>query len=275
MAIVENKTLAEHQDYVEQMCRLSFFTARRLKDQTPDEPVSELLRKHTPLFLHALNCLDYETHWHNPGCMRIAARADELAGLPAPEFEERMYADTRGFAMERAERFYPKSVGMPGYLPEDWNVGSLKYDLPKKDLPPSYCNFHIANALAPRSIYDDPAHLPACFMKLMDESEKEYGYDTLHTGTWLNDTPRWLALFPQEWINNLSERSDWFGWHFGYWGQLVTGRGTFNAKAGLYVREHVLLKYKCRGSRCSFSAMRRHLDNLGKSKEACNATVPA
>ena len=68
-----------------------------------------------------------------------------------------------------------------------------------------------------------PLHLPVCFMELMDRGEKEYGYDTLTTGTWLNDTPRWLAMFPEEWINNLSGSDDGFGWHF-----VVTARGTFN-----------------------------------------------
>jgi len=260
MPVVEKKTLEEHKTYVEQMARLSFFVARRLKHKKPETLISELIRNHTPLFFHALNYVDYETQWHNPSCMRIAAKADEVAYLPAPDFEERVFAEIRELAMERAERFYPKSVGI--WLPEDWNVGSLKYDTPRKDRPPNYCNFHIANALAPRSIFDDPLHLPGCFMELMDQSEKEYGYDTLTTGTWLNDTPRWLALFPEEWTNNLSERNDGFRWHFGCWGQMVTGRGTFNEKAGLYIREHGVLKYKNRGSHCSFTAMRQHLEVL-------------
>ena len=54
-----------------------------------------------------------------------------MVDLPASEFEGQMFAEIRELAMERAERFYPKRVGI--CLPEDWNVGSLKYDTSKKD----------------------------------------------------------------------------------------------------------------------------------------------
>jgi hypothetical protein len=96
----------------------------------------------------------------------------------------------------------------------------------------------------------------------MDKSEAEYGYNVLYTVTWLNDTPRWLALFPEEWQNNLSSGSANIGWHFGYWGQLVTARGTFNEKAGRFLRDNLELKYKLRSSHCSFKSMREHLSKL-------------
>ena len=152
---------------------------------------------------------------------------------------------------------------MPDYWPPDWNVRSLKYDPPdpKGKLQPNWCCFHIANALAPRSIYSDPRHLPECFLELMERSAAEHGYDTLYTGSWLNDHPRWLELFPEEWRLNLSPGKDRTGWSFGNWGQLVTARGTFNLKAGAYARAHVALKYKSRSAHCSFTAMREHLIN--------------
>jgi hypothetical protein len=259
------KTLDEHREYVEKMARLSFYFARCLKDKMPESTLGELVSMRTPLFYHTLEYQDYQTKWDNPDCQAIIARANELGNLPPSEFEERMFASIHDLAMERAEKFYPKSVGMPGHLPPDWNVGSLKYDPPKPNLQPNWCCFHIANALAPRSFYDDPRHLPECFMELMDRSAKEYGYDTLYTATWLNDHPRWLALFPEEWHKNLSEGKDIVGWSFGNWGQLVTARGTFNDKAGQFAREHVTLKYKARSSHCSFENMRAHLREF-KSK---------
>ena len=260
MPVIGKKTLEEHQAYVEQMARISFFFARQLKDKTPDKSVGELLRDHTPLFYHALNYLDYETKWVNPDCQRMMKLADELARAPTAEFEELMWAEIRDLAMERAERYYPESVGVR--IPPDYNAGSLKYDPPRPGLPPNYCNYHIANAVFPKSIFDDPEYLPKCFRELMDKSAKQYGCDTLHTSTWLDDNPRWLRLFPKEWIDNLSPSSSDVYWHFGYWGQLLTARGTFNEKAGRYVREHGELRYKCRGSHCSFVEMRKHLDAL-------------
>jgi len=261
MAVTGKKTLEEHKAYVEQMVRLSFFFARRwLKGQSPEKPLGELLRDHTPLFHHALDYHDYETKWNNSDCLQIAAKVDDLQGLPENEFEERMYAEIKNLAMERAERFYLESVGVT--VPKDYNAGSLKYDPPKSSRPANYCNFHIANAVSPKSIFDDPEYLPGCFRELMDKSEKEYGYDTLGTSTWLDDNPRWLRLFPREWHDNLSPRTDDVGWNFGNWGQLVTARGTFNEKAGQYVRENGKLKYKARGSHCSFAEMRKYLDAL-------------
>ncbi len=256
------KTVEEHCVFVEQIAKISFFLTAKFRDKIPDKTAGEILRDHTPLFYHALNYLDYKTKWDNPDCQRIMEKANELKDLPASEFEEAMYLAIKDFAMKRAKKCYPGSVGVS--LPEGWNAGSLKYDPPKDNLPEGHCCFHIANALAPRSIYDDPEHLPECFIELMNRSEKEYGYHTLYTGSWLNDTPRWLALFPAEWINNLSPGSNNIGWHFGYWGQLVTARGTFNEKAGQFVRNNLELKYKTRSSHCSFSAMRKHLANLYK-----------
>lgn len=256
------KTITEHREYVEKMARLSFFFARRLCEKTPGTSVGECVRDRTPLFFHALNYRDYQTKWNNPDCRSIITRADEMGDLSPTDFEERMFVEVYDLAMARAEAFYPTSVGMPGYLTSEWNVRSLKYDPPKPNLPANWCCFHIANALAPRSIFDDPRHLPECFLELMERSAKEHGYDALFTGTWLNDYPRWLALFPEEWRTNLSERRDTTGWSFGNWGQLVTARGTFNDKAGQYAREHVTPKYKVRTSHCSFDAMRAHLRTL-------------
>ncbi len=251
------KTIDEHREYVEQLCRISFFYARHLKERFPEERAGLLLRKRTPLFHHALNLKEYMEKGGRPDCLRIEKLADKRESLSVEEFEEQMYSQIQDIAMERAERFYPGSVGM-GVSP-DWNVRSLKYDPPKENLPSNWCNFHIANWTAPRSFFDDPRHLPECFLELMEKSEKEYGYDTLHTATWLNGDPRWLALFPEEWHANLSPGEKLPGWDFGYWGQLATKRGTFNYKAGRYLRTHKELRYKNRASHCSFGSMRRHL----------------
>ncbi len=265
---VSRKTLDEHKDYIEKLCRISFFYARYLKGRMPGESAGLLLRKRTPLFYHALNLKEYMEWEENPECLGIEARADGMADLPVEEFEERMYSQIREIAMERAEKFYPESVGMK--VAPDWNVRSLKYDPPKENLPRSWCNFHIANWTAPKSFFDDPGHLPGCFLELMDRSEKEYGYDTLHTGTWLNENPRWLALFPEEWHENLSPRSELPSWNFGDWGQMATARGTFNCKAGRYLREHGELRYGCRRAHCSFASMRKHLKKYLNQSEKRN-----
>ncbi|MBT3377442.1 MAG: hypothetical protein HN742_34435 [Lentisphaerae bacterium] len=252
------KTPAEHRDYVRELVRISFHFAYNWWREHPDEGMSAAVAKRTPLCHHALNVMRNEGESH-PAWQDLLARAELVASTAADAaaFEETMYDYSREFADERADRFYPESVGV--MLQPDWNVRSLKYDPPHEHLPAGYCNFHIANALAPKSILADPRHLPECFLEMMDRTEQEYGYHTIHTSTWLNEEPRWLALFPQEWHENLGPRSETIHWHFGYWGQLVNARGTLNRKAARHLREHGALRYLPRSSHCSFTAMRDHL----------------
>ena len=144
--------------------------------------------------------------------------------------------------------------------PHTLNAGSLGYDSPKIKEHPNWCNFHIANAVAPESIFADRKYLPKCFLTLMEKSEEKYGYDTLHTFTWLNSRPRWLELFPREWLDNMEAPDSQVGANLGYWGQIITSRGTFNEKIGEYIRKFGELKYKPCHSHCSFKSMRKHLE---------------
>lgn len=248
------KTLGEHCKYVEEMSRVSFYCAFLWHKQLPELDLEEVIRRHTPLFYHAL---DLEPKIIIPGFKILKAGTAE-------EFEERMWEQIKPLAIARATRFYHSSVGM--CAPEDWNCGSLKYDCPLPGLPRNYCNFHIANAVAPRSIFDDPDYLPGCFLLLVEKSSKEYGFDTLRTSTWLCDEPRFLACLPDEWRENrvlqpyYEDKPEIPGWSFGNWGQLVTARGTFNIKMGEYVRKNLTMRYKTYISQCSFKNLVEHIE---------------
>jgi len=257
------KTPIEHREFIHSLAKISFFFGYGWHKKHPEESISEVLKNRTPLFHHALALLRTEGESH-PAWQALLTTAEAVVAdvRDADEFEQVMFADVRDFADERAVRSYPKSVGVK--LPEGWNVRSLKYDPPKETLPANYCNFHIANALAPRSMLGDPEHLPLCFLELMERSAAQYGYDTLHTTTWLNDHPTWLAFFPLEWHENLGPRSETVSWNFGHWGQVVNARGAFNEEAGQFVRTHGELRFKPRSSHCSFGAMREHLHALLK-----------
>lgn len=260
------KTCEEHREYVEHLARISFYFARRwLKAKYPEHSMGELIRDHTPLLYHALNYLDNATQWDNPDCHRILTEADNLSLLSPDEFEDGMWEFIHPLARERAVLNYPDSVGikvLPG-----WNCGSLKYDPPQTGIPPTWCTVHILNAVGPYSLFDDPEYLPACFQLLMKEGSIRFGYDTLYCGSWLNHRADWLSFFPEEWRSNLSPLSPdpVPRWHFGWWGQLVTGRGTVNPKAEIFVRENGYLKYQYRTSHCSFENMKRHLAEINKT----------
>lgn len=140
----------------------------------------------------------------------------------------------------------------------DYQCGSLKYDMPTKENP-QRITIHIANALAPKSIFDNPDYLPNCLMRVMTMSHAEIKANMIYTSTWLNSHPSWLALFPEEWKENMSPENKDIRWHFGFWGQFITARGTFNYKLGKALRETGIFPYWPRASFCSFDALRKHL----------------
>ena len=263
----ELKTPEEHRKYVEGFARVSFYFARKwLVPRFPERTIGDLLRNHTPLLYHGL---DYPPAvWNDdPEGQEILNRANRLAELPPDEFENTMWDEIKELAAKRADMSYPHAVGV--VAPASWNCGSLKYDTPDGKLPEGWVTFHIANAVGPKSIFDDPDYLANCFLLLMKESEFRFGVNVLFTSTWLNDRSAFVRFFPQEWQDNLSPRPEEKPvprWHFGWWGQLVTGRGTINPKAEEFVRKNGFLKCAERASHCSFENMRRHLkENFLKS----------
>ena len=140
----------------------------------------------------------------------------------------------------------------------EYQAGSLKFD-PAKD---GYVEFHIANLISPKSIFDDPLYLVNCFENLMDMAEDEYGAVGLFTHSWLNSLPKWQAYFPREWHENTGAVDTNIMWHFGFWGQLLSAKETFNYKYARRFRETGNLPFYPCGSRCSFENMRAHLKTL-------------
>jgi hypothetical protein len=256
----EVKTLKEHLEFVQEISLLSFSFAWKLQTKLPEENLSDILRLHTMLYYHILNLPTEKTRTELSAC-----KAEN-----AEDFEKVMWDRTKDFILDKASKFYPDSIGMPGYIkPEShWNCGSLKYDPPHLGLSGNPCVFHIANTTAPRSIFEVKGHLLECFEKLICSSEKEYGYTTLYTSTWLNDREDFLHFFPQEWRDNLSPREKRIpGWTVADWGQLLTGRGLLNKKTAAFARENGVLKYCNRSSCCSFANMKKHLEFLRQQED--------
>jgi len=258
MKMAAVKTLQEHLEFVEAVSRLSFWYAWTLQKRLPEESLSDIIRKHTMLYYHILNLPADQPR----------SELEAVLASSALEFEELMWLHCREFIIEKATEFYPDSIGMPGYINKPrygWNCGSLKYDAPHEGPEfDGWCVFHIANGTAPESIFNVPGHLLECFEKLIRDSEKEYGYTTLYTMTWMNDREDFLHYFPQEWRDNLSPRDESSipGWSIGNWGQLITARGLLNPKTAAFLRENGHLKYCARKSHCSFENMKEHLQSL-------------
>lgn len=245
-----------YKEFMESMIPLSLNFAYMWKICHPDERISEILSKRTYLVeLLRLNEAEKQTltEWSD----FLSEAGNYFQGNPSKEyFEKDLTVRLTPFALSRFNKYYESRLVLPG----KFNAGSLKYDAPLPELPRNHCNFHIANMVSPKSFFEDPEYMPRCFIELMSKSEKEYGYDTLQTFTWLNSRSRWLALFPQEWHDNVSEPDNQVAGNLGYWGQLITAAGTINKQMEEYVRIHGELKYKPRRSHCSFEAMRKHLN---------------
>lgn len=247
-----------HRSFMLAMTPLAVDFSYMWKTAHPDERLRDIINKRS--YLVELLQLDKNEVENLPLWRDFLSKAEDLYSnrVPRSRFEQELSAELLPFALSRLNKYYESRMAVP----RKYNAGSLKYDPPLDELPRNYCNFHISNLLAPGSFFDDPEYLPHCFMELMEKSEKEYGYDTLHTYTWLNSYPRWLALFPREWQENAEAPANEIIGNLGYWGQLITGSGEINRKAEQYVREHGTLRYKTRRSHCSFKSMRDHLQKI-------------
>ena len=261
MALVY-KSVAEHRDYLYQIVRLKLFFLQHWCAAHPEENFRQALRKRVDIYRKT----DANTGWLNPTSLEWEGPAWQKleTGLEAvyrkyhheaAAFEEYGFAVLQSSIDARVERDYLDRSGLEGY-----QCGSLRHELQLFPERKDTIVFHIANALCPCSIFDDPLYLPDCFMALMRRVEILYGAKNIFTHTWLNSHPAWLALFPPEWQQSLDAPFRDVQWHYGFWGQFITARGTFNAKAGQQLRTTGELPYYPRAGQCSIAAMRHHLE---------------
>ena len=256
------KSMEEHLQSIEDMARFAFFyAAEYLKPRLPEKSLFEAIGDHTILLFHGLEFREKDKFDEIGLCRLLKEAADRFLEYSAADFEEAMWEHCKNALRERAVELYGKSRGIG--TPASWNCGSLKYDLPAPDAP-KLCRFHIYNTVAPNSLFADPEYLKLCFLLLMKECELRFNADTLITSTWLNEEPRWLKFFPEEFISSLTpahpERLP--GMTVGSWGFLYNARGCMNMKYIRQIRATGILPFRSRTGSCSFAAMRRHLAGL-------------
>jgi len=256
---VQPKTLDEHRAYLHEIVRLKLFFMHDWLARHPDEAPVDVLRKRVDIYRKtdanpgaltpAVQAWDSEA-WQaleQPLLACYARRRDDIAA-----FEREGFAILRASIDARCERDFLDDSPLKAY-----QCGSLRYNIYTE--PTEQVGFHIANAVRPRSIFDNPHYLPACFLVMMEQVEVKYGATEIMTGTWLNGHRKWLELFPREWLDNMEPPNEDVQWHYGFWGQFITARGTFNRKLGDFVRQHRRLYYYPRRSYVAIASMRRHL----------------
>ena len=253
---MNRKSLEEHLGFAEDCARLAFFFAYDLAGKRPEETLEFILRLRSPLYHVALG-LDPEVP------QEIFSTFPDAGS--AADFEEKMWHQCRDFILCRAEKHYPNSLGMG--LHGTWQAECFRFDPPKAEFP-GRCAFHIGNARAPESLFADRKYVADHLLLMLDLMEKEYGATEAGTGSWLNSSPAWLSFFPDEWQNNMIDRPATPLWHLGYWGQIITARGTCNPKTCRFIREHGTMRYPMRYSWCPIPVLRRHLIKM--NEESCS-----
>jgi hypothetical protein len=258
----QRKSFEEHLHYVREMCKLKLWFVWTWLKQHPEETFEQVLRCRTNMY--GLTAFGRgkgratEAEYADPAWRALLEPAKEAyeaarQDADASRFERDAFAIFR--AAIEAEACVSYAAGPPG---RGWPCGSLSFDPPRPDHPATI-HFHIANAVQPRSIFDDRDYLPKCFFCIMDTAERDHGADTLMTGTWLNSLPRWLELFPQEYRDHMGPEERDIRWGGGFWGQFINARGCFNEKYARIFRGTGLMPYARRTSWCSFKSMREHL----------------
>ena len=261
---VQPKTLDEHRDYLHEVVRLKLFFMHDWLARHPGEAPVDVLRQRVDIYRKT----EANTGALNPPVQEWDSEAWQSLERPLLACYARCRDDIAAFEREgfeilrpsldaRCERDFLDDSALKAY-----QCGSLRYNVYKE--PTARVGFHIANAVRPRSIFDNPHYLPACFLALMEQVEALYGATEIQTCTWLNANPKWLALFPREWHDHLEPPVENVQWHYGFWGQFITARGTFNHKLGDYVRQTRTFFYYPRNAFCSIRAMRQHLLKLLK-----------
>ena len=245
------KTLEEHLQFADDCFTFSMRFVWDQQRRHPEKSRKELMG--LTLFHYLLRQVPTEPPDKDPLEFELAELADKVEKIEDMEV-------LRKPVIDRVREIYPNTLG-PQSIFEPGRC--LRYDRPHYDLPGKWCVFHIYNAKAPESIFDDKAYMADNFRFIMDEGEKNFGYDHLYTFTWLNSLPQWLEFFPQEWHDNRGFPYPGIVGNLGCLGQFINSRGNLNHTNAEYLLETGTLKYARRASFCSFDAMRKHLEKMG------------
>lgn len=253
-------TFREHRQYLHDIVRLKLFFVHLWLERHPGEDFRSVIRQRVDIYrktdANPGLLTPTKLYFDSPGWMALedaALRVYRETLHDRAAFEEEAFQVFRPSIDARAWRDYLDPSPLHAY-----QCGSLKHD-PAPGADGRTLGFHIGNAVCPRSIFDDPAYLPRCFASLLDKAEA-MGATRISTCTWLNGNRKWLALFPPEWRGeNLSAPDKDVRWHYGFWGQFISARHTFNAKYGRILRETGELPFYPRSSWCTVKRMREQI----------------
>jgi len=272
------KTIEEQAEFLREYVRLQLWFVANWLQRHPGESFEQAIRTRVDIYRKTDLNPDRSSNTPTPGnlddprWLALEQQAREIYERNRNEepsaFEEQVWEILRPLVEARVEREFNAPDPLDAY-----QCGSLKYDRRPAWLNtrlrsglvrlvmgrPPIIFVHVGNRLAPSSFFADRTYLPECFFRFMDETSRKYHVGALTTDSWLNSMPRWLALFPAQWQENLSPPSHDVDWSQSCWGQFITARGTFNHALGGEMRKTGELPFKPRSSWCTYKDLRAHL----------------
>ena len=257
------KTLDEHRIYLYDTVKLMLWFIHHWLKKHPEESFQSVLRNRVDIYrktdVNNGNINPKTLHWEYPEWLEMEQQAERIYKEnlnDEPSFEEKAFQVFKPSIDARCQRDSNDNSEASRY-----QCGCFRHEL-ALDPGTKTLHFHIANFCTPYSFFDYPAYTKGCFQMLIDRAEHIYGADTIATGSWLNSMQRWRDWFPQEWTDTLGEPNKEVRWHYGFWGQFITARKTFNYKYGKYLRETGEFPFYPRQAHCRISAMREKLDSI-------------
>ena len=132
-----------------------------------------------------------------------------------------------------------------------------------REQEPNTINLHVNNAYQPASPFsaEYKPQLIECLLRLLHDAQAAHPNATrLRCGSWLNQLPPFLALFPPSWKTSFV-KSDYSSGTFGHWGQYMDHRGAFHRQNGAALRRTYLHPYASGSCQCDIAEAIRHLQD--------------
>lgn len=257
-------TLEEHLDYLEKVVQLKLFFLHYYLETHPEESFRDVLRRRVDIYrktaLNEIHGLCPEPNFEDPRWQKMEDAAEAVYLRTKDDraaFEREAFEVFRESLRERAPLDYEVC-----WTPQERPFGTI---IPEQALQPDgkTLSIHIANDIAPRSPFEDPDYIPGCLEKVVAHAEKLHA-EYISCSSWLNDHPLWCRNFPPSWLENMSEPEPQIEWHFGFWGQFISSRKTFNEKYGARMRATCQFPYRLRNTRCTLAELKSFLADRKK-----------
>ncbi|MGF1723043.1 hypothetical protein L4D20_23880 [Vibrio kyushuensis] len=131
-----------------------------------------------------------------------------------------------------------------------------------RDIDGQFIKLHISNAALPNSPFDDKLGMASDLLRLLLDTKAEHPSVThVRCGTWLNNLPIFLSLFPPSWAASKSDVIE-LGRGLGLWGQYMDRTGAFHSKNAQTFRatgRHPFFYVTCH---CEYSEAIAHLERM-------------